>query len=289
MPAIPELPLVATSPLSVVLLVGDATDAGAVVRSWLDFLARRPQEHELLLVDAGGGLPAGEQPGLRLVEYAGPRGEGAALRAALAQARHPLVFYTLCHPDYRPEHLEKLLDRPFTPEDSEEGPPEPGKEIDHVHLMSGYRAGVKVPWPLRALGLAWRIFCRVAFSYAPPPLPGWLGWRRHLGWLLVRIFFGLRYRDVACPFRLFRRDILPRMPIQSDGPFAHVEMLAKANFLGCLMGEEMPLDVKPGPYRGDFRQMWREAKRVFNDPDFGPAVLPAAPSPGEQAAQPGQP
>jgi hypothetical protein len=43
----------------------------------------------------------------------------------------------------------------------------------------------------------------------------------------------------------------------------------------------MPLDVKPGPYRGDFGQMWKEARRVFNHPDFGPAVLPAAPPPAE--------
>ena len=34
------------------------------------------------------------------------------------------------------------------------------------------------------------------------------------------------------------------------------------------------LDVAPGPYRGDFRGIWKEARRVFDHPDFGPPVLP---------------
>src|SRR5262249_28067292 len=156
-----ELPPVAAGPISVVLLARDASaDVGAVADSWLEFLARRGQEHELLLADAGGlggRLEALGRPGLRLVGHTRPAGEGAALRSALAEARYPLVFYTLCQADYRPEDLGRLLDRPFTPEEPDERagdkPPEPGKEIDHVHLMSGFRAGVKVPWPLRVLGL----------------------------------------------------------------------------------------------------------------------------------------
>lgn len=153
-----------------------------------------------------------------------------------------------------------------------------GRQIDHVHLLSGYRAGVRVPLPWRVVGWLWRVICVVLFSYWPQPLPGWLGWRRHLGWLLVRIFFGLRMHDVSCPFRLMRRDILARMPVQSNGSFAHVELLAKANFLSCLMGEEMPIPVVPGAYRGDAGELFREARQLFNHPDFGPPVLPAEPS-----------
>ncbi len=203
----------------------------------------------------------------------------------MGAARHPLLCYAPCKPEYRPQDLGKMLDRQFL---GEEGlltatmpPKEPDREIDHVHLISGYRAGVKVPGTFRAVGWVWRIFCRVVFSYAPAPLPGWLGLRRHLGWFLARVFFGLRYHDVLCPFRLLRRDILPRVVIQSNGPFAHAELLAKANFLGCVMGEELPLDVTPGPYRGDFRRIWKEARRVFDHPDFGPPVLPAPAPPTE--------
>ena len=73
------------------------------------------------------------------------------------------------------------------------------------------------------------------------------------------------------------REILPRIPIQSRGPFAHVELLAKANFLGHLMGEEIPIAVVPPP-PGDLRQLLRDGLVVFNQPDFGPAELPPAPA-----------
>lgn len=215
---------------------------------------------------------------LTVLRHDAPRGEGAALRTGLAAARHPLIFYTMCDPAYRPDDLAKLLDRPFVVEDPfphDDAPPATGKEIDHVHLMSGFRAGVPMPGYLRAVGWVWRILCRIVFSYGPTPLPGWLGWRRTFGAQLARTFFGVRYHDPTCPFRLLRRDILGRIPLQSDGPFAHVELLAKANFLGCVMGEEQSLDVKPPAYRGDAGAIWTDARRVFNHPDFGPPALPA--------------
>ena len=89
------------------------------------------------------------------------------------------------------------------------------------------------------------MFCRVVFSAAPDPLPGWLGTNGHAARLLARVLFGVRTRDVLCPYRLLRREIFARIPIQSRGPFAHVELLAKANFLGHMMGEELPIDVVP--------------------------------------------
>ena len=86
-----------------------------------------------------------------------------------------------------------------------------------------------------------RVFCRVVFSAAPSPLPGWLGGKGHAARLLARVLFGVRNRDVLCPYRLMRREIFARIPLQSDGPFVHVEVLAKANFLGCILAEDVPL------------------------------------------------
>ena len=126
---------------------------------------------------------------------------------------------------------------------------------------------------------------RLVFSIRIAPLPGWLGWRRHLAGLAARVFLGIHHVDVTCPARLLRRDILARIPIQSDGPMAHAELLAKANFLGCVLGEEVPLPIEPGGYNGDARAIYREAKRLFDKPDFGPAVLPGgSSSPSAEAA-----
>jgi hypothetical protein len=277
MPATPPLPPIADKPLSVVLLARD--DAGhveAVLASWADFLAARGPGNEVLLIDDGSSDGtadrAAARPGLRVLRHDQPRGEGAALRTGLEAATCPLVFYTLCRPEYRPADLARLLARPPAHEAQ-------GLEIDHVHVLSAYRAGWRMPLPFRLVGRLWWLFCLVALAFGPAPLPGWLGWRRHVGWLLARVLFGLRYHDVACPFRLLRRDILARIPLQSNSPFAHVELLAKANFLGCMLGEEMPIDVVPPPYRGDAAQWRRDAVRVFNHPDFGPAILPGAGAP----------
>jgi glycosyltransferase involved in cell wall biosynthesis len=260
-----------------------AHQAGAQVKtvlgSWFRFLDALGREYELILVDDGSSdatveraRQVGEQhPQLRVVALEQPRGEGAALRAALAEARHPLLFYTLCDPRYRPADLERLLARRVEAFDGEVSKgQEP--EIDHVHILSGFRAGRPVPLPLRVTGWLWRTFCRVVFTYSPTPLPGWLGWRGHLGWLLVRVVFALRTRDVLCPFRLLRRSIFARIPIQSDGPFVHIEILAKANFLGCVLAEEQALDVPAAPTRNR-ETLWRDGWRVFRDPDFGPVVV----------------
>jgi len=283
------LPPVAGQPLSVVLLASDAAAyVQEVLTGWIGWLDKRGKPYELLLVDDGSAdgtaahadALADRHPRLRVLRHAQRQGEGAALRTGLAAATQPLVFYTLCHPDYRPEYLEQMLDKPMADEAQ-------GKEIDHVHLMSGYRAGVPMPAGLRVLGWLWRVFSMIVFSYWPSPLPGWLGWRRHLGWLLARSFFALRHHDVACPFRLFRREVIARIPIQSNSAFAHVEVLAKANALGHYLGEEIPLtsappEAPPG-HRGDsIGQMFAEGYRLFNHPDFGPAILPA--SSGERPA-----
>src|SRR5206468_12751574 len=78
--------------------------------------------------------------------------------------------------------------------------------IDKVDLVSGYRVWSRQRRP----------------------------WSRHAYQGLLRFVYGLRLTDVDCVFKLFRRSIFARIPIQSDGPFVHAEVLAKANFLGCI-------------------------------------------------------
>src|SRR5207248_6099704 len=63
----------------------------------------------------------------------------------------------------------------------------------------------------------------------------------------LRLLFGLRLKDVDCSFKLFRRSMFARIPIQSDGPFVHAEIRAKANFLGCIMSG---VPVRYGQNRG---------------------------------------
>ena len=203
-------------------------------------------------------------PRLEVLRHETPRGVGGAVRTALAAAKQPLFFYTLCDPRYRPDDLPRLL-----------------AVIDPVHLVGGYRAGRPVPVFWRTVGMLTRVLCRIVFGAAPTPLPGWLGVNGHAAWLLARVLFAVRNRDVLCPYRLVRREIFARIPLQSDGPFVHVEVLAKANFLGCILAEDVPLGDAQRPVRAEPRDgpgegFIKECMHVFDRPDFGPTVLPAA-------------
>jgi hypothetical protein len=196
---------------------------------------------------------------LKLVRHDARQGEGAALKSGLAVARYPLLFYTVCDPCYKPADFKRLL-----------------AEIDKVHLISGYRGGHPVPILVRFFGSLISFCSRVLLGTPLTPLPGWLGWKRHLGRLMVRIAFAVRNQDVACPFRLIRREVFARMPVQSKGAFVHAEILAKANFLGCLLGEEILLGDRQRPIPLDGRrtepggQMLWEGFRLFQNPKFSP-------------------
>jgi hypothetical protein len=125
------------------------------------------------------------------------------------------------------------------------------ERIDRVDLVAGYRM----------VGSG---------AVAAPPS------ERRARWL-IRLVFGLRMRDPSCRFLLARRSIFARIPIQSDGPFAHVEVLAKANFIGCWMAEApVAWQAPSGPTVPpvDARQARAEFWRLFKHPDFGPAILP---------------
>jgi glycosyltransferase involved in cell wall biosynthesis len=275
MPEPPTLPPIADQPLSLVLSAyNDGAYLEEVLDAWVRTLDGLNRPYEILLVDDGSadGTAARAEslrakcPALRALRHEEPYGIGAALRTGFGQARHPLLLYTTADRQYQPADLAALL-----------------REIDKVHLVSGFRRWQPVPLVLRILGMVYRILARVAFDLAPAPLPGWLGWRDHAYRWLCRAVFGLRLQDLKCFFVLCRREVLTQFPIQSDGPFVQTEILAKANFLACLIAEETP--VTHAPRRDDGRppNWWSEGWRVFRDPEFG-AIAPAPPNP---AAVPG--
>jgi glycosyltransferase involved in cell wall biosynthesis len=276
----PKLPPIATEPLSVLLLAhNDAACLGTVLAAWAAVLDSLNRESDIILVDDGSSDQTGalaesmteKYPRLRVFRHPQPQGFGAALRTGLAQARYPLLMMAPCDEQYQPADLKLFL----CPKEKD-----PTPEIDRNDLVVGYRVRQPVPWPLRVLGFCYRCFVRVLLNHRPERLPGWLGWRGHAWRLLARLVFGLRLPDVDCPFILFRRSVFERIPIQSDGDFALLEVLAKANFLGKMMSDKpvahrpRPRQESPDERRARRRQLWKDFRRVLNHPDFGPAVLP---------------
>jgi len=62
-----------------------------------------------------------------------------------------------------------------------------------------------------------------------------------LSWIynrLVRVLFGIRVRDVDCAFKLFTREIVDRMPLESDDFFVDTEMVARLSGLRARVVEK---------------------------------------------------
>jgi glycosyltransferase involved in cell wall biosynthesis len=264
MPAPTDRPRVSKEPISALLpAFNQAASLEPIAEGWLRALGRLGRPFELIVIDDGSadgtaaaadGLAA-RQPAVRVLRHEKRRGFGACLRTGLAVAQYPLVFYTACDYPYPPADLTKLL-----------------AVIDSSDLVSGARTD-PMPVGLRRLGQVYRLLIRVLFGITLEPRPGWHGWRAWWRGVRLRLVFGLRLHDVPSAYKLFRRPVLDRIPIQSDGEFIHAEVLAKANFLGCLIHEE-PIGRLAGNFRGvpepaaPGAEFATEARRVFRRPEF---------------------
>ena len=265
-----------------------------VVSGWLPVLDGLQRPYELLLVDDGSGdgtraqadQLAARNPRVRVLSHPDRKGFGACVRTALEAASQPLFFYTSADHAWNPNDLPRLL-KSLAIKDEFTG--------KHVEIVNGHRRGTAMPAGRRRLSWIGRAFVRVVFGYWPEPPRGWLGPAANRYWWKCRLLFGLRVGDVNSKFKLFRRPVFDRMVLQSDGEFIHAEILAKANFLGCLMDEVVLTDRGDPPVTPDVgAELWE----VFRNPKFrspvpppgtgGPKPVepPSAPGPAEHASSP---
>ncbi|OAI38937.1 hypothetical protein AYO40_01490 [Planctomycetaceae bacterium SCGC AG-212-D15] len=224
---------IASAPLSIILTVAGATGWEDTLGDWVGYLNGLDREYELLLVSERPDVTVDAAAGRYTRAKAMPAPDHPGFGAALARGIAAAQMPLLFYGRCEPAYK----------------PPEIQKLLKHIDprdLVVGRRslpAGV-------------------------PPPRGRLTQR-----LLARLLFGIRLADVGCPFLLARRHIFARIPIQSHGLFAHAEVIAKANFLGCLM-MDTPIAYQPAsppPRDPTLKEVWPDLRRVFFHPDFGPA------------------
>ena len=164
------------------------------------------EQWEIVIVDDGSGdrtpeiadRVAAANPGVvRAVHHEVNQGYGAALRSGFAAARYELVAFTDGDRQFRVEDVGRLIARMA--------------EADAPDVVAGYRIQ-------RADPLVRTVYAR-------------------LYRLANRIFFGLRIRDVDCACKLFRREALEGIRVESGGAFFSAELLIKLRASGASVVE----------------------------------------------------
>jgi glycosyltransferase involved in cell wall biosynthesis len=89
---------------------------------------------------------------------------------------------------------------------------------EEFDVVAGYRAPRRDPWHRRAIAGFWGG--------------------------LVRRLFDLPVRDIDCAFKVFRRDVLEAIPIESIGAFVNTEILARARAASFRI-KQVPVSHRP--------------------------------------------
>jgi glycosyltransferase involved in cell wall biosynthesis len=173
----------------------------ALVREALETLPSLAERFEVIVVDDGSrdATPAiadaltADNPGVvRAVHHPTNLGYGAALRSGFGAAHFDLVAFTDGDRQFKVVDLGRLIERMEAP--------------DAPDVVVGYRIKRADP-PIRTL---------YARAYR----------------LANRIFFGLAVTDVDCACKLFRREALEGLRVESGGAFFSAEMLIKLRAAG---------------------------------------------------------
>lgn len=186
----------------------EAENISALVEEALLELARLAERFEIICIDDGStdgtaaladGLVAAHPETVRVVHHDTNLGYGAAVRSGLAAARFPLVCFTDGDRQFRIADLRLLVERL----QDAEVPPD---------VVAGFRLKRADP-PLRL------VYAR--------------GYRACL-----RLFFGLRVKDPDCACKLFRREALRDVNVESGGAFLSAELLIKLEAAGGVIAEQ---------------------------------------------------
>jgi glycosyltransferase involved in cell wall biosynthesis len=184
----------------------EEASVGPLVAEALEALPALARRFEVVVVDDGSrdrtGRIADElaarHPGLvRAVHHPTNLGYGAALRTGFEAARYGFVAFTDGDRQFRVADVGRLLER--------------AAREDHPDVVAGFRLRRADP-PLRLL------YARL--------------YRFSLG-----VLFGLWLRDVDCACKLFRREALAGIRLESGGAFLSAELLVKLRAAGRSIAE----------------------------------------------------
>ena len=184
----------------------EALNLGGLVEEALATLPGLAETFEIVIVNDGSKdetgriadeLVAANPDVVRAVHHPTNLGYGAALRSGFRAARYELVSFTDGDRQFRVADLGRLTERLG--------------EADAPDVVVGYR--IK-----RADPIVRTIYAK-CYRFAN------------------RVWFGLRVRDVDCACKLFRREALEGIRVESGGAFFSAELLIKLQAKGATLAE----------------------------------------------------
>jgi glycosyltransferase involved in cell wall biosynthesis len=216
-----------------------------LVEEALGELPRLAESFEIVIVDDGSrdgtpaladALVAAHPDVVRVVHHPTNLGYGAALRSGFRAARHDLVAFTDGDRQFRVADLGRLIERLGV--------------ADQPDVVVGFRIRRADP-PVRTI-------------YA------------RLYRLANLIFYGLRVRDVDCACKLFRREALRGVRVESGGAFFSAELLVRLGRRSQRIVEVgvphhprtagNPTGAKPSVILRAVRDFWRLRIRLWANP-----------------------
>ncbi len=178
----------------------------ALVQEALETLPSIAERFESVAVDDGSrdrtpeiadALAAAHPDVVRVVHHPTNYGYGAALRSGFRASRFGLIAFTDGDRQFKVADVGRLTARI--------------QEADRPDAVVGYRIRRADP------------FIRTAYA--------------RIYRLSNRIFFGVRVRDIDCACKLFRREALTDVRVESGGAFFTAEMLVRLRAAGCRIAE----------------------------------------------------
>jgi glycosyltransferase involved in cell wall biosynthesis len=210
----------------------------------LETLPELAESFEIIVVDDGSRdatgaiadeLAAAHPDVVRAVHHPTNLGYGAALLSGFRAARHELVSFTDGDRQFRVGDLGRLTARL--------------QEADAPDVVVGYR--IK-----RADPLIRTVYAKL-YRFAN------------------RVWFGLKVRDVDCACKLFRREALASIAVESGGAFLSAELLIKLRAAGRTVVEVgvphhprtagSPTGAKPSVIFRAVRDFWSLRLRMWSD------------------------
>lgn len=224
----------------------------AGLKKWIDLISTFQNKVEIVVLVFGSGVIESQNSELKdIIEKSSSKipveafklletsleYEGDALKFAIEQTNHDILVVAPCQAKYCQATILKIM----------------LGNISNAHLAGAVRELDNYPFALKAFslckGVLGRFFLCLPIENISGPNSILSRFQNWVFWFV----FGVRYVDPFFPVRVYRGNFLRDCKLDSKGNFIHVEILAKANFLGLIFYPE---------------QSWPESSKV-SIPDRG--------------------